>query len=117
MINYLGGSPGPGGTWSGPATHPGTFDPATDTPGIYTYTVPGPPVASATVTVSVVAAPRAGTSSSYAACSNNAAFSMRSKLGGSPQAGGTWSPGGSDTFTPGTSIPGIYTYTVLGTAP
>ncbi|MBS1941402.1 MAG: gliding motility-associated C-terminal domain-containing protein [Bacteroidetes bacterium] len=117
LINYLGGSPDPGGTWSGPAGHPGTFFPATDAPGVYTYTVPGPPVASATVTVAVVAAPNAGTSSSYAACSNDAPFSMRSKLGGSPQPGGTWSPGGSDTFTPGTSLPGIYTYTVPGAPP
>lgn len=117
LINYLGGSPDPGGTWSGPAAHPGTFDPTIDAPGVFTYTVPGPPVASATVTVSVVAAPNAGSSSSYTACNNDAPFSMRSKLGGSPQPGGTWSPGGGDTFTPGTGIPGIYTYTVLGTAP
>lgn len=117
LITYLGGSPDPGGTWSGPAAHPGTFDPASDAPGVYTYTVPGPPVASATVTVAVVAAPNAGTSSSYTACNNDAPFSMLSKLGGTPQPGGTWSPGGSDTFTPGTSLPGIYTYTVPGTPP
>jgi len=117
LINYLGGSPDPGGTWSGPTAHPGTFDPATDAPGAYTYTVAGPPIASATVTVTVVAAPNAGTSSSYTACSNDAPFSMRSKLGGTPQPGGTWFPGGSDTFTPGTSLPGIYTYTVPGTPP
>ncbi|MCB0759684.1 MAG: hypothetical protein KDC01_14575, partial [Flavobacteriales bacterium] len=117
LIDYLGGSPDPGGTWSGPAAHPGTFDPATDAPGVFTYTVAGPPVSSATVTVTVVAASNAGSNNSYTACSSDASFSMRSKLGGTPQPGGTWSPGGSDTFTPGTSLPGIYTYTVPGTAP
>ena len=117
LITYLGGSPDPGGTWSGPAAHPGTFDPATDIPGVYTYTVPGPPVASASVMVVVHTAPNAGTNATYTACSNDAPFSMRSKLGGSPQPGGMWSPGGNDTFTPGTSLPGIYTYTVPGTPP
>jgi gliding motility-associated-like protein len=117
LFNYLGGSPDPGGTWSGPAAHPGTFDPATDVPGVFTYTVPGPPPNSATVTVTVVNAPDAGTSAAFTACSSGAPFSMRSKLGGTPQPGGTWSPGGSDTFTPGTSTPGIYTYTVTGTPP
>ncbi len=117
LINFLGGSPDPGGSWSGPAAHPGTFDPATDAPGVYTYTVSGPPIASATVTVSVVAAPNAGSSSSYTACSLDAPFSMRSKLGGTPAPSGSWSPGGSDTFTPGTSLPGVYIYTVPGTAP
>jgi gliding motility-associated-like protein len=117
LINYLGGTPDPGGIWSGPLLHPGTFDPATDAPGVYTYTVLGPPIASASVTVAVVAAPDAGTSASYTACSNDAPFSMLAKLGGSPQPGGTWSPGGSDLFTPGTSTPGVYTYTVSGMPP
>ncbi|HMN06233.1 MAG TPA: gliding motility-associated C-terminal domain-containing protein [Flavobacteriales bacterium] len=120
LIDFLGGSPDPGGTWSGPAAHPGTFDPATDAPGMYTYTVPGPPVASATVTVVVNTAPDAGANAVLATCSNGVAVDLFTVLGGSPDAGGSWSFAGNpvgNIFTPGVSAPGVYTYTVAGTAP
>ena len=80
LIDSLGGAPDPGGTWSGPAAHPGSFNPATDTPGVFTYTVAGPPVSSATVTVTVVAAPNAGSNNDYTACGNDAPFSMRALI-------------------------------------
>src|SRR5690606_17984564 len=120
LIAHLGGTPEPGGTWSGPAAHPGTFDPATDAPGVYTYTVTGPPVASATVTVTVHDLPWAGTNGAVAVCANGAPVNLFSQLTGAPDAGGAWTFGGdpaSGTFTPGTSAAGIYTYTVSGTAP
>ncbi len=120
LIAHLGGSPEPGGTWSGPAGHPGTFDPATDAPGVFTYTVAGPPIASATVTVTVHALPSAGTAGVLAVCENGAPVNLFTRLGGSPDTGGTWTFGGntvSNTFTPGTSPAGTYTYTVTGTPP
>nr|HRO98449.1 hypothetical protein [Flavobacteriales bacterium] len=124
LFAQLGGSPNPGGTWTGPGgAHSGTFTPGVDQPGAYTYTVLGTaPCANATavVTVSIVTAPNAGTNGSTTVCSNGAPFSLFALLGGTPDATGTWSgPGGatSGTFTPGTSQAGVYTYTVAGTAP
>lgn len=122
LFSYLGGTPDLGGTWTGPGggAHAAIFDPATDTPGAYVYTVTGPPDASATVTVTVVDAPDAGSDGSLTVCSNGAPVDLFSRLGGSPDAGGTWTFGGSPvsgTFTPGTSPAGTYTYTVAGTPP
>lgn len=120
LFDHLGGSPDPGGVWSGPAAHPGFFDPAIDIPGSFTYTVTGPPVASATVTVVVNAAPDAGTTGNYTTCSNGPAVDLFTLLGGTPEAGGGWTLGGnpvSNLFTPGSSAAGTYTYTVNGTPP
>ena len=120
LFDYLGGSPDLGGTWSGPAAHPGFFDPAADVPGTFTYTVPGPPVESAQVTVIVHALPNAGTNGSLSICSNAPAVDLFTVLGGSPQPSGGWTFGGSpapNQFTPGISPAGTYTYTVNGTAP
>lgn len=125
LIDLLGGSPQPGGSWEGPGgTHSGTFDPAQDLAGDYIYTVVGvPPCAavSATVDISVNVQPNAGTSASIAVCSSDAAFSLFSVLGGGPDGSGAWTgPGGnavSGNYTPGVSTPGTYTYTLVGTAP
>lgn len=125
LFGLLGGSPNGGGTWTAPggAAFPGTFIPGTSAAGVYTYTVAGVAPcanATATVTVSVSAAPNAGTNATVSRCSNNPAFNLFAQLGGTPAPGGSWTgpSGASDgTFTPGTSTPGAYTYTVVGTAP
>ncbi|MFN3875232.1 MAG: hypothetical protein ACK4L7_04890, partial [Flavobacteriales bacterium] len=125
LFAQLTGSPDGGGTWTGPGgAHSGTFNPASDPSGTYTYTVAGlPPCAdaSATVNVTVNPAPQAGTSASTTVCGNDASFSLFDLLGGSPWTTGAWTaPGGepsSGTFTPGSSAPGAYTYTVAGVAP
>ncbi|HRO98026.1 MAG TPA: PKD domain-containing protein [Flavobacteriales bacterium] len=128
LLNALGGTPTAGGTWTNPsgAAHSGMFVPGADPPGIYTYTVSGSgacgsTAASSTVSVTVSPLADAGLGTNLTVCSTDAPFTLFSQLGGSPQAGGTWTaPGGGSfngTFTPGTSATGAYTYTVPGTAP
>jgi len=124
LIGQLGGTPDAGGTWSGPSpVVGGLYAPATMAPGIYTYTVIGvAPCANVTSTVTVTenAAPDAGTNGILTLCSNSAAASLFAQLGGTPQAGGTWSGpsavvGGN--YNPATMNPGVYTYTLTGVAP
>lgn len=126
LLDSLGGTPDAGGTWNGPGgAHSGHFQPGTDPSGAYVYMVAGQAPcspASATVTVTVRTAPRAGTSTNVVKCSNNPSFTLFSQLGGTPDAGGTWTgPGNvpfpSGTFVPGTTPPGLYTYTVTGQSP
>ncbi|MDX9752002.1 MAG: gliding motility-associated C-terminal domain-containing protein, partial [Flavobacteriales bacterium] len=123
LINSLEGNPDGGGTWTGPSSINGLFNPALHEPGTYTYTVTAPapcPSASATVEVEVSIPANAGTDGSAVLCSNGPATALIGMLGGAPQGGGTWSgpgpvPGGS--FNPATGTPGLYTYTVQSPAP
>ncbi len=124
LFTVLGGMPDVGGTWSPPLTSgTGVFDPSSDLAGVYTYIFeanePCPEVFS-TVTVSVIAAPLAGSNSSVALCSDSAAVDLFDSLGGAPEPGGTWSPSlnsGTGVFNPATDAAGVYTYTVAGTPP
>ncbi len=123
LFNALGGTPDPGGSWTGPGgtPHPATFDPLTDAPGAYTYTVGNAcAYVDASVTVSIAAPPDAGSNGNLSVCSNAPAVSLASALGGTPDPGGAWSGpsvvvGGA--YDPSTMVPGAYTYTVTGTAP
>ena len=65
--------------------------------------------ASATVTVTVQAAPNAGTNGVLTVCAGHTPTTTElfNAFGGSPDAGGTWSG----------SVSGVYTYTVNATAP
>lgn len=125
LFGQLNGSPDAGGTWTAPsgAAHGASFNPATDPPGVYTYTVSGPapcPDSSATVTIAVQAAPNAGSNGSVTLCATDGATDLIDELGGTPAAGGTWTgPGGahSGTFIPGTDVVGVYTYTLVGVPP
>lgn len=72
LFEALGGSPDVGGQWTPVLPGGAFFDPATDTPGTYTYTVqaaPGCPPAEAVVTVSVGAIPQVMVDVSDALCS------------------------------------------------
>ncbi len=113
-----------GGTWSGPSAVIGsTYDPATMSAGVYTYTLvaTAPCVGDAsTVTVTENAATNAGTDGTLTVCSSSAAVSLFTNLGGAPQAGGTWagpSPVVGGNYDPATMTPGAYVYTVTGVAP
>ncbi|MBL0127031.1 MAG: hypothetical protein IPP83_06140 [Flavobacteriales bacterium] len=121
----LSGSPQAGGAWTSPtgAVVSNFFNPATDTPGCYTYTVIGDPPCvneSAVVCITVNQAPNAGANGSITVCSSDAPFLLFDQLAGSPSVGGTWTFGGgpfNGAFVPGVSSPGCYTYAVLGSAP
>ncbi|MBK8582442.1 MAG: hypothetical protein IPL86_11590 [Flavobacteriales bacterium] len=128
LFNQLGGTPTAGGTWTAPGggAHSGTFAPGADTPGIYTYTVTGSGACasgsvSSTVSVTVYPLPIAGFNTAVAVCSTDAAFALFGVLGGLPQVGGNWTaPGGgpfAGSYDPAVHGPGVYTYTVAGTAP
>ena len=127
LFDALGGSPDAGGSWSGPSAlgggSLGTFNPATMTAGVYTYSVGSAPCdASATVTVTVTPTADAGTNGTVSYCESDPGGDLFASLGGTPDAGGSWSgpsilSGGSlGTFDPATMAAGIYTYHV-GTAP
>src|SRR5690606_8459892 len=90
---------GPGaqttGTWTGPnGAFNGTFDPATDPPGAYVYSVSGvPPCPDHSATVQVVVNPVADARADAAItlCSNAAPGDLFTLPGGAPQSGGIWS--------------------------
>jgi len=120
----LGGSPETGGSWS-PALNSGTgfFDPKIDAPGLYFYTVKGvSPCLDVSSAVSIVIVPisDAGISGTAAFCMNSNPADLILSLGGSPQAGGIWSPAlasGSGLFNPSIDTEGIYTYTLAESLP
>ncbi len=126
LFAALGGTPSSGGIWTAPngTAHSGTVDPAQDPSGNYTYTLAGaaPCVSvSSVVAVTILPAPNAGSNGSLSLCSSGSPALLFGSLGGTPDAGGTWTgPDGlpfNGTFSPSSDMPGIHTYTVQGTAP
>lgn len=125
LFAELGGSPDPGGPWSGPsATVGGMYDPATMTPGVYTYSVgsAGPcPYDTAAVVVFESPMANAGLDGSSTVCATNPSVALFSGLGGTPQPGGTWLDPNtvpmSGIFVAGSSAPGCYRYIVTAMAP
>ncbi|MCC6399986.1 MAG: gliding motility-associated C-terminal domain-containing protein, partial [Flavobacteriales bacterium] len=126
LFAQLGGTPDAGGTWTDPLgnAHSGSFDPGTDAAGVYTYTLAAlaPCLGDAsTVTVTLTSTPDAGTDGAITVCDQGAAVGLFAQLGGTPDAGGTWTdPLGnahSGSFDPGTDAAGVYTYTLAATAP
>jgi mucin-2 len=124
LFTSLGSLAQAGGIWS-PALVSGTgfFNPLVDLAGTYTYTVTGVSPCgadTAAVAVSIITAPNAGLDGNVAFCTNGAPQNLFNSLGGTPQAGGTWSPvlaSGTGVFNPFVDAAGVYTYTVTGTSP
>ncbi len=85
--------------------------------GVYTYTVTGTapcPDEQATVTVTINTPPDPGVDGAITLCSTDAPASLFAQLGGTPDAGGTWtgpSPVVGGMIDPGTMSAGAYTYT------
>lgn len=113
------------GAWTSPDGMPTSdiLDPSIAVSGAYTYTTNCPgdcPQDQAVLTIMIAPAPDAGDSTSVTVCMDDPAFSMLASLEGTPDAGGVWT--GASTivagmYDPATTIPGCYTYTVVGTAP
>jgi gliding motility-associated-like protein len=124
LFDSLGGTPDIGGTWSpGLTSGTGVFDPNSDTEGIYTYSISGASACtdvSSTVNISVEDSPEAGEDASIEICDNNGTIDLFASLGGTPDAGGTWSPtlsSGTNIFDPLIDLEGNYAYTISGTSP
>ncbi|MBK8950818.1 MAG: hypothetical protein IPM68_18760 [Flavobacteriales bacterium] len=126
LFAQLGGTPDAGGSWTDPLgnAHSGSFDPSTDAAGVYTYTLAAlaPCLGDqSTVTVTVTSTPDAGTDGAITVCDAGAAVGLFAQLGGTPDAGGSWTdPLGnahSGSFDPGTDAAGVYTYTLAALAP
>ena len=123
LFNSLIGSPANTGSWTGPSSldngSQGTYDPLTDNPGAYTYTVQSVlnicPADVAIVTVTETLSPQASIAYASPICAS--VTSIQSPIVvGAP--GGTFSalPAGlgitaSGTFNPTTATPGTYTVT------
>lgn len=128
LFTLLGGTPDTGGIWTPTLTsNSGVFNPTVDTSGAYTYTIPATgacPSVQSVVTVTVSPQPFAGNDTTIELCTNDTAINLFTVLGGTPDAGGTWSPSltsGPGLFNPAIETSGstIFTYTVpaLGTCP
>lgn len=126
LFPHLGGTPQTSGAWFTPAGLPfnGTLDPGSFAPGVYQYRVAGTnpcPNDTAFLTIAIPQAVHAGTDSSIVLCRDAAPFSMRAKLGGTPDATGTWKDVNGtimpDLFDPATGTIGVYTYTVPAVLP
>jgi gliding motility-associated-like protein len=125
LFDQLNGDPEPGGSWTfGDGAVDDQYDPTSEPPGTYVYTVFAGdvcPNASAAVVVTVHPLPVAGTNGSTTVCPEAPAFALFPLLGGAPDAGGSWTAAdgssSNGTFDPATDTPGLYTYTVFGTAP
>ncbi|MBD3636857.1 MAG: PKD domain-containing protein [Crocinitomicaceae bacterium] len=125
LFSFLGGTPDTGGTWTGPSVlsggYLGTYDPAVNTPGTYTYEVTGSglcaPATPATATVTVTAGSADATITPAGPfCDNATPVTLSAATGG-----GTWSGTGitnasTGTFDPIVAGPGTHTitYTITG---
>lgn len=117
LFNSLGGSPETAGTWS-PAMTSGTgvFDPALDPAGTYSYTVTNLCGSSSSdVVVTMPTDPNPGTNGAITYCGNDTGSDLFNELGGTPDAGGVWSPvlaSGSGMFNPAVDPAGTYSYSI-----
>lgn len=126
LTQFLSGTPDEGGVWMDNTATPmsGTYDPAVDETGLFTYmidTVAGcPPVFS---TLYVVENPESdpGLPTEVLVCDGGPVFDLFTQIDGTPQDGGSWEDADGDDLTglfdPAVQPAGTYTYTVAGLSP
>jgi gliding motility-associated-like protein len=94
LDDHLGGTPDPGGVWSGPAgVFDGMLNPATHPGGTYRYTVEGNSYCadtSAVFTIVINQTPDAGLPAQVVLCDTLIAYPLLQALNGTPDPGGTW---------------------------
>ncbi|HQV37724.1 MAG: T9SS type A sorting domain-containing protein [Flavobacteriales bacterium] len=96
LFTQLGGTPNPGGTWTGPNTT-GIFIPGTSQPGQYVYHVTGtPPCSNPSATVTVVGAPPSnpGVGSPAVFCFDETAANLSNYVTGEDITGIWYEPNG-----------------------
>lgn len=125
LFDELGGTPDNGGSWTGPIAttngDQGTIDisslPVGQHDFVYTVTGIAPcPNATATIQVFIDPLPNAGTDgTTQNLCNTDTTIDLFGLLGGTPTAGGTWSPAlasGTGVFDPSIDSSNTYTYTI-----
>lgn len=126
LLSRLDGSPDPGGVWLDPQLNVvvgGQFIPGTSPLGDYLYYFPVPPPCVPdyqSLSITYLPNSSAGANSAVSLCTvaGLAPVDLFGLLGGTPDAGGTWTgPNTTGIFTPGVSPAGQYVYHVPGIAP
>lgn len=127
MLSQLGGTPASGGVWLDPMFNQvpnGIFKPGINMDGSYMYFIDLPAPCDAQYQfLDVTTLPNnfAGLDSTISLCTlpGGNPVDLSTFIGGTPDAGGTWSgPGGNTSiFTPGVSPTGGYVYQVTGIPP
>ncbi|MDY0090083.1 MAG: hypothetical protein RBR78_06920, partial [Flavobacteriaceae bacterium] len=116
LFDYLNGTPDTGGVWTPALPTDGIFDPATDSGGVYTYTIEDSVCGNqtATLTVTVNQIPNPGEDSSVTLCETDAPINLFDYLNGTPDTGGVWTPTlpTDGIFDPATDTAGTFTYTI-----
>jgi len=116
LLDFLKGNPDKGGFWTPSLTNgENIFDPQTDSPGSYTYTLENKACGKSfsNLKITLVAPPNSGKDASLELCENDAPVDLNSLLGTNVDSGGYWTPdltGG--IFDPKVNTSGAYEYKI-----
>lgn len=120
MIDYLGGSPAPGGFWTNPQGQitDDAFNPLSENPGTYSYYYPnvGCSSQSTPLTITEVSPPNAGNDVAINLCQNNISIDLDSYLSGA-QSTGFYTNSSGTTITDQFSIAATGTTQIIYTVP